>query len=207
MWQQTNFESIVPPSLDADSIASLLKSALGTTAAPRYVNGPITQPNKRVNVSDVTVALIGIGALAGEHRLLRFEGFSELDSVQKELFALRKLVTDTDPPAEGPGPFHHWVGDVCNSLFVVDRALDGSTLKPAIALRLKGLVQKLNEKMVLTTPTKLAQICQKGVVLAIAGGRHKAAAVAHVLAQRPPWITHLVIDEHVGRHLLQSRAS
>jgi DNA-binding transcriptional regulator LsrR (DeoR family) len=205
MWQKDHVGmGVLPASLDADYIASLLKSALSTKTAPRFLNCPITAQRKQFNVSDVTIALIGIGALAGEHRMLRFEGFSELDAVQSDLAELRNLVTKHDPPLEGKGPFHHWVGDVCNFLFVVDQSPGSECRLPKdVADKLTRVVDRLNKRFVNTKPPMLVDICRKGVVLAVAGGRHKVQAIAHVVKQNPPWITHLVTDDHVAQHLLK----
>jgi hypothetical protein len=209
MWQKGDYgrDSVLPRSLDADCIAALLKSSLGTRQPPRFLNCAITAPGKRVETKGITIALIGIGALAGEHRLLRHEGFSELDAVRTELATLRCLVDDNDPPPVGKEPFHHWVGDVCNYLFVVEEPLDAKHCLPdRTARELKKVVDRLNKQFVSTKPPMLIDISKRGVVLGVAGGRHKVAAIAHVLKQKPPWITHLVTDNCVAQHLLRTGA-
>ncbi len=203
-------DDAAPRSLDADAIASLLSYVLGTTAQPRRLDRSILQKQGTppLRTEDVTIALIGIGALAGKHRLVRHGDGEDLRAIAGRLERFNRLVCSLDPPAHGRGPFHHWVGDVCNRLFVVER-LDGQKpLANADRKRLEKEVRSLNRTFLNTSPEALEKICRRGAVLAVAGGPHKAAAIGHVLwkGKTSPWISHLVTDQVVARHVLRAGA-
>jgi DNA-binding transcriptional regulator LsrR (DeoR family) len=55
------------------------------------------------------------------------------------------------------------------------------------------------------SPKSLSRIVARGMVVAVAGGPHKAAAIRHVLSrkQEGPWITHLVTDHRVAGWVLE----
>lgn len=198
-------DQAAPRSLDADAIASYLAYALDTAAPPRRLDRSILQKegDPPLRTDDVTIALIGIGVLAGRHRLVTYADGEDLHAIAAELERFNRLVRGLDPAVRGRGPFHHRVGDGCNHLFVVDRH-GRSALTAGNRDRVGRAVRWLNETFLNTSPEALENICRRGVVLAVAGGPHKAAAVAHVLwkGRSSPWITHLVTDQVVARSVL-----
>ncbi len=101
-------------------------------------------------------------------------------------------------------PFYHPVGDVCNYYFVVEKP---GSVQMATKLRtLQKYIEELNDKFMKPEPKSLAQIVQKGMVVAIAGGPHKAAALLHVLRghREGQWISHLVTDRNTAAWLLRA---
>lgn len=204
-------------SLDADFVAGSLVTGLGVDHPPTCLNRSIvvnrSERNElarhRKKLSQVTIALIGIGALAAGHRLKHHQASDDLDRVKDDLIALNKFAEIIDAHAlkvaEGQvrkrGPFPHWVGDVCNSLFVVDGPLGLHALSSNQRADLQALVEKLNARFVNTRPEDLEAICRRGAVVAVAGGGHKASAIAHVVRQKKPWITHLITDDITARYL------
>jgi hypothetical protein len=190
-------------SLDADFVASLLVTGLGVNRPPRLVNRPITG-GSAIDPDGVTIALIGIGALAGGHRLRQFGASDELKPVAGDLGRLKHFAEKADPHGGRSGQFPHWIGDVCNFLFVIDDPLGPDRLEVGLRNELTELVVSLNSRFVNTRPESLTEICRNGAVIAVAGGPHKVTAIAHVLRQKQPWITHLVTDDVTARHLLEA---
>lgn len=192
--------------LDADNVALLLKGGLKSSELPRLLNRPITDKRTVVDAGDVTVILTGIGALAGGHRLRLPHGHgSELAAVKKTVLQLNDAVDMADPTPDNP-PFLHWVGDVCNYYFVVDEPILGPSskrLSRPIRDRVRRAVEALNRQFVNTSPALLADVCNRGAVLAVGGGPHKVASIAHVLRQKPPWISHLVTDSKTAVSVLK----
>lgn len=201
---QPSHQLAIPRSLDADLVANALASGLGTELPPRLVGCSITAQHPPPETKDVSMALIGIGSLSAGHRLVRYQNCEDLRDVLPELKDLNGQIQRIETAKAGYSPFEHWVGDVCNTLFVVDD-LAGKSLDPKKRRDLEKVIGTLNERFVNTSPKVLAEICDRGAVIAVAGGRHKVAALTHVLKHPndKPWITHLVTDSRVGRELLR----
>jgi DNA-binding transcriptional regulator LsrR (DeoR family) len=198
----------LPRSLDADVIAAILKNSLGARESTRTLDLSITQKSKvkhKFPVKKLTLAIVGIGSLAGGHRLIRYEDSQELQPVHEQLKELCKLIQEScDPPESKGGLFQHWVGDVCNSLFVLDNPLrEFDQLSPKIRTQLMKHVKALNSKFINTEPEHLSEICKKGAVLVVAGGPHKVGALLHVLKHRNSSISHLVTDHRTAQYLSQ----
>lgn len=199
-------------SMDADQVASLLGGELGATSVIR-TNASIASPQRRgkaklkIPTEAVALALVGIGALAGGHRLRHYEQSEELQGVKSLLKELcdQADVLDPRPSGEG-GVSHHWVADLCNHLFIATSGPHDwkKEVRRANRKELEWTVNKLNSQFLSPRPQDFVNICRRGSVVAVAGGRHKVAAVYHVLRQRPPWITHLVTDNYVGRSILEN---
>jgi DNA-binding transcriptional regulator LsrR (DeoR family) len=202
-WKQTvGLPAEEPRYLDADHVASFLHFHLSMKGAPRLLNCSITE-RRRLRTKDVTVALIGIGALGGGHRLTEYKQLEDVRSVQDLLCSINQKAQAIEKSMGVKGPhFHHPVGDVCNWYFLVNSRPTPLSLKDA--RNLQALIDQLNEKFLNTTPDDLTRISEKGIVIAVAGGPHKAAAVRYVLQPRKgkPWITHLVTDHRIARELV-----
>jgi DNA-binding transcriptional regulator LsrR (DeoR family) len=199
--------SEVERELDADNVAFSLKRGLKADRPPLLWNRPITdvptRPSEKKRGNDVLIALTGIGALAGGHRLKRIGSRPELDKVKVTVEELNRLAEEVDPAEEKP-PFHHWIADVCNYYFVVndEHAGAGRSLDSAKRQEIEKQIAELNKAFVNTSPDVLSEICKKGAVVAVAGGPHKASAMRHVLRQSPPWVSHLVTDSKTARALI-----
>ena len=197
--------------VDADHIASLLHSQLGTKLPPEYLSCAIADRKegsghklKEPKSSDVTVAIVGIGSLAGGHRLKQEDMFMGQDQEIQEL--VKKINFEVMEVEKDTEPFFHCIGDVCNYYFVLDRVKDLPNGK-SIYERLNEIVKKINDRFINTGPEELTRICKKGAVIAVAGGPHKIGAIAHVLKQNEtgsPWITHLVTSDEVARSILKN---
>jgi len=186
--------------LDPDNIAMRLKPKINCLEGAALVGCSITAKHAAPHVSGITIVLTGIGALAGRHR---FRNPSmELKPVESLLKELNRRADQVDP-AMGNSPFCHWVGDVCNSLFLVDDdTVPGLRLDKADRGKIQGLLNTLNGRLINIDPAKtLAAVCNRGAVLAVCGGPHKAAAIGHVLRRNPPWVSHLVTDYFVATYL------
>jgi hypothetical protein len=196
-------------SMDADQVASHLGGELGAKEVIR-VNAPVAAARSRgkggprVRVEAVSLALIGIGALAGGHRLRHYEQSQELEAVKPLLKGLCERARALDPVTPEPdGSCHHWVGDLCNHLFIATSGPhDWKQVPRADRGDLERRVRELNNQFLSPLPADFEGVCRKGGVVAVAGGRHKGTAIYHVLRQAPSWITHLVTDNHVAHQIL-----
>ena len=70
---------------------------------------------------------------------------------------------------------------------------------------LEGKIRELNAAFKSATPEALGRIAKEGMVLAVAGGPHKAFSIHHVMrnSRDHTWITHLVTDDATARWILQ----
>ena len=100
------------------------------------------------------------------------------------------------------------MGDVCNQLFLCEhsdyppRVSKRIKKNPDLVKELKELIQKLNDRFLSPKIESMQDICRRGIVLAVCGGRHKVAAIKHILKQRPAVITHLVTDKWSAGEIL-----
>ena len=190
--------------LDADNVATALHGKLGTEGRVESPNCSITAKGVLPSTDQVVVAVIGVGALGGGHRLKDFEQLEDVKTAVPEPREMNKMAELIEQrSASGKPPFFHPVGDVCNWYFVVDHPGDDAKSKEHQSL-LK-VVKELNAKFMTATPKSLSRIAARGMVVAVAGGPHKAAAIRHVLSrkQEGPWITHLVTDDQVAGWVLE----
>jgi hypothetical protein len=190
--------------LDADNVATTLHGKLGTQGRVESPNCSITEKGVLPSTDQVAVAVIGVGALGGGHRLKDFERLEDVKSVVPVLREINRLAGAIEQArgCKGP-PFYHSVGDVCNWYFVVDGGADEGKSKERQSL--EKAVKELNGKFMNATPKSLSRIAARGMVVAVAGGPHKAAAIRHVLRRRQegPWITHLVTDHNTADSILE----
>jgi len=194
-----------PIALDADFVASWLHSYLCTKGKPRLLSCKITERRSPPVTKDVNVAVIGIGALGGGHRLKKYQNVEDVKEVEELLDLINTKAESFEKAIDSKSPpFYHPVGDVCNYCFVVEPEPNHQRAKEW--RELDRLVQQLNKKFLNTTPDALAEIAAQGIVLAVAGGPHKLTAIKHVLKRgsAKPWITHLVTDHLIARALLKS---
>jgi hypothetical protein len=199
-------EADEPPFVDADNVASELHGKLGSRGRVHWINRSITEECCLPSTDKASVAVVGIGALGGGHRLKRFEELDDVKSVRNLLAEMNRLAEAIEQATGSKvPPFYHPVGDVCNWYFVVDEA--GNERAPKQRQDLEKLVKELNSKFVNATPECLAKIAKRGMVLAVAGGPHKATAIGHVLCthRQGPWITHLVTDHRTAGWILQAK--
>jgi len=198
-----------PQDLDADSVAGFLHQNLGGDGQVQTV-GRILGECRLPKTGAVTVAVIGVGALGGGHRLKRTE-LNQLRPVRQTLEQLNLKAEMIERRFEGSSNnIYHPVGDICNSYFIVPPNPDGRIPK---VLRkdfdaLKGYINELNRKFCTTKPDQLAEICGRGATIAVVGGRHKIAATAYALDSKlhKRWITHLVTDQNMCECLLKGSA-
>jgi DNA-binding transcriptional regulator LsrR (DeoR family) len=196
-------------SMDADQVASRLGGEVGAKDVIR-VNAPIAsarprgRKGARIRIASVTLALIGIGALAGGHRLRHYEQSQELESVRSLLKSLcqRAQALDADW-GEEDGVQRHWVADLCNHLFLTTSgSADWKKVGKADRTEMERAVRELNSRFLSPEPADFVEVCRRGGVVAVAGGRHKVTAVSHVLRQSPPWVSHLVTDNYIAHQVL-----
>jgi hypothetical protein len=196
--------------LDADRVAGELANNLAIREVVR-LGLDITPPGERnkytIPTGEVTFAICGVGSWAGGHRLLNYEEFRELEPVRKELAQLKELVMRLEAKRKRPGSVpHHWVGDLCNQLFVCNPddfpgPLSKEDLK-IIHNDLEPLVQKLNAKFLSPRLEDMRDICRRGGVMAVCGGNHKVDALRHLLRRPEPVISHLVTDSSCAERIL-----
>jgi hypothetical protein len=203
-WNRRASIGDAPPYLDADNVASQLHSNLGTRGHVLSLNCPITELRQAPKTEGVDAAVLGIGALGGGHRLKQFEHLDDVKSVRPLLRDINALAEEIEDEAGGAeAPFYHPVGDVCNCYFVVER--EPGTRLGKRWRQLEAKVKELNEAFKSATPEALGRIAAEGMVLAVAGGPHKAYSIRHVLrnSRERTWITHLVTDQETARWILQ----
>ena len=202
--------------LNSDAIIGSLSSKLGS-AVPFPVGARIQRRKhdedalRRLekNQDDATLALIGIGALGGGHRLIKYPPdklAAELEEAREAIVSLRRVVANADTKELPLGG--HWIGDISNYLFMVEGGDSGNDM----SCDLQQAVAQINEQFLSTPPEVFQRICERnGAVIAVAGGAHKTSAIRHVIAaqrrgergDKKPWITHLITDSSVARKLLE----
>jgi len=190
--------------LDADRVAAELAGNLrirevlqaGSDIAAR-TKGPA------IPCEQVTFALIGVGALAGGHRLLNYKEYQELAPIREELSRLSELIQQIEgrPKKSTDQPVNHWVGDLCNRLFVCEPPGAPRATRKA-KHELMELVERLNEKLLSPKLNDIRDICRRGAVMAVCGGRHKAMPIWHLLKQGEPVVSHLIVDKPCCEQIL-----
>ena len=202
-WNRGESKGETPPYLDADNVASQLHGKLGTSGRLRSLNCPIIALPNPPETEDIDVAVFGIGALGAGHRLRDYEPLDDIKSVHTLLRDINTLAAAMERKAAHQGvPYYHPVGDVCNYYFLVE---DGRFHPPAKEwLKLEGKIKELNAAFKSATPESLGRITKEGMVMAVAGGPHKAFTIRHVLrrSRERTWITHLVTDHATARWIL-----
>ena len=203
-WNHSTAGSHSQMHLDADHVASQLYSKLGTRGRLGLLHRPITELRHAPRTEQVDVAIFGIGALGGGHRFKHFQNLEDVRSVHGLLQDINTLAEGIERKAVRQGvPFYHPVGDVCNYYFLVEGE-DGERLgKDWQAL--EGKIRQLNKAFKSATPESLGRIAREGMVLAVAGGPHKAFTIRHVLrnSREGTWITHLVTDQTTAQWILE----
>jgi hypothetical protein len=193
------------PFLDADVVAREFASVLPVKECrliDKDIILPAGQPNP-IDTSSINFAIIGVGALGGGHRLVRFKEPRELEPVNSELRRLNATAKSLDKKISVVNELgaelefhHHWVGDICNRLFVCDASyLHLTTAEKKKLEELKELVAKLNNRFLSPKFEQIRDICRKGGVLAVCGGKHKVSPLLHLLRRVPPVISHLITDK------------
>jgi len=190
--------------LDADHVASQLYSKLGTRGRLGLLHCPITELRATPRTRQVNVAIFGIGALGGGHRFKHFHNLEDVRSVHGLLHDINALAEGIERKAAHQGdPFYHPVGDVCNYYFLVEG--EDQTRFGQDWAELEGKIKQLNKAFKSATPETLGRIAKEGMVMAVAGGPHKAFTIRHVLrrSRERTWITHLVTDQTTAQWILQ----
>ena len=203
-WKRGGSNRDAPPYLDADNVASQLHSKLGTRGRLLSLNCPITALREAPKTEGVDVAILGIGALGGGHRLKHFEHLDDVKIVRPLLRDINALAEEVEAEVGcTEASFYHTVGDVCNCYFMVERAPGARLGKRWRQLERK--VEELNTAFKSTPPEALGRIAREGMVLAVAGGPHKAYSIRHILrnSRERTWITHLVTDQDTARWILR----
>lgn len=204
-WNQEKAPAKDALLVDADNVASKIHGEICTSGRVRWTNvASVTELKQSPATGDVNVAIVGIGALGGGHRVRRFEEFEELRTVKPLLDDINKLTTRIEKHCAGSGqPFYHPVGDVCNCYFTVPGD-NGKCQSPDWA-ELADKLRQLNIAFKSIPLVELEAVALKGVVLAVAGGPHKSYAIHQVLRQTvtAPQITHLITDHISARWILQ----
>jgi DNA-binding transcriptional regulator LsrR (DeoR family) len=172
--------------------------------------------------SRCNVAVVGIGALGGRHQLRRVADApaatvpAELTKVMDTLKALNDLSEAYDSISQAPdggGSIHrHIVSDVCNYLFLNEGLAHRANVPVNETNKMRGLIDTINLSFLNTSPLELSKICQRGAVIAVAGGRHKLSAVYDVLERfgpsgrlQYPAVSHLVVDDLVATELVRMK--
>ena len=203
VWSHDGANVDVPPFLDADNVAATIHGRIGSRGRLRSINRPITALKQTPRTNDVDVAIFGIGALGGGHRLCEHRHLADVRSVNSLLCDINELARkiENNQTHAGP-PFFHPVGDVCNCYFMVEPE-NGEDQRPEWR-ELAAKLQQLNKAFKSATPEALGKIARSGFVLAVAGGPHKAYAIRHVLRKNreKTLLTHLVTDQETARWIL-----
>lgn len=208
---------------DANEVALRLHKALPQRPPHRMVTDTLIR-SKRVGRRlgfawadhSPNVALVGVGALAGNHRLLNHRDIKELEPLHNDITSLIDFAKRYDAEFNNKkSPVqYHCVGDVCNYLFAVPPP--GGTIDD-LPQSFLDLIDSLNARIASTPISNLKGVSERGSVLAITGGlEHKAYAIRHILLQngdsqdagedtQPQCITHLVTDDSVADWLVRNR--
>jgi DNA-binding transcriptional regulator LsrR (DeoR family) len=209
---------------DADHVAFALANALGARPLlTRVALAPRSRDDvkkhreaMRENWDKVTLALVGVGALAGKHPMSRYEESDDLAPVTALLRGVWKMAQEADRRTEsaqgranlGQSPRRlHWIGDILNHLFVAatTRQTEWKELPEKMRRALSRGVRQVNDRTITAGPEVLGAVCERGTVILVAGGSHKLSVIQHVLMQR--WATHLVTDDETAAQLLASETA
>jgi DNA-binding transcriptional regulator LsrR (DeoR family) len=213
---------------DADQVAGKLRDPVTADLCP--VNSPLIPIGRASSTHErflskrkwreccPAVALVGIGALAGQHRMLLNDHISDFDAARKDVESICALASQIDgayktwaDKSKSLEPPYHCVGDMCNRLFIVPPPEVASLKKSlrTVQAGLEAAVDRFNRKidraMTAISVAQVQEIAAGGAVMAVAGGSFKRHAIRHVLSQDPPWITHLVTDEMTAQWLCDSK--
>jgi DNA-binding transcriptional regulator LsrR (DeoR family) len=191
---------------DADLVAGHLANRLHINELSRLEAGIVRDDKDRprtIPIPDVTFALAGVGSLAGGHRLLNYQGVPELEGIRAELADLNALIAKIEGRASRDlaAPVHHWVGDLCNCLFVCVPPYP-KRRQNQLQKDLDQLVRQINEKLLSPTLEQMGEICRRGAVMAVCGGRHKIIPIWHLLKSDKPVISHLITDKLCAESIL-----
>jgi len=183
--------------VDADQAAAVLASAFSGSTF-KQLNAPVAPPqgqlerywetgSARVLKLEIwrndpyqyvpNVALVGVGALAGEHRFCRQvnHNLDALASLQPELAELLDLIK----PSVDRG--YYPVGDICNRLFFVRPKTTEPKLNENEEAAIKDYVERLNWKILSVNKDQLRMIRARGILIVIGGGRFKLDAISSLL--------------------------
>ncbi len=189
------------PPLDADYVAMQLHEKLSPCRVT--TNQRSITEGKKVQTDNVTLALIGIGALGGGHRLKHYKGCTYLKDIESRLGVLNQLSDEIE--ANMPtnlGVFFHPVGDLADYYFIAEAARQKADRQKMKTLQ--NCLDSLNKTFANPADQFLPQIGACGVVLVVAGWPHKVYAIQHALEQnaKKHWITHLVTDHRLAKEVL-----
>jgi DNA-binding transcriptional regulator LsrR (DeoR family) len=187
------------PVVDADQAAALAANAF-PGATHRLLNAPVAPPlsdrdaylesgsaqvlleklwERRPNTFVPNVGLVGIGTLAGEHRFChQGDHLDALAVLEPKLKELRKAIK----PSEKRG--YYPVGDICNTLFFVEPALDEQALDEDTKNQIKSLLKAINQMVISASFDQLGMIRKKGNLVAVAGGPVKFDAISSLVARK-----------------------
>ena len=202
-WNPEGPQDGDPPLMDADKVADAIRGRINSNGKLHKLDCSITDLKHTPRTDNVDVAIFGIGALGGGHRLCEHEHLADVRTVNSLLTEINDLaeVIENMHPFTDP-PYFHPVGDVCNCYFMIEPE-NGEGKRPEWR-QLEANLQKLNKAFKSATPEALGKIARRGFVLAVAGGLHKAYAIRHVLRKNrdQTWLTHLVTDHVTSRWIL-----
>jgi hypothetical protein len=152
------------------------------------------------------VAVVGIGALAGGHRLCSRElRHQQASRVAVELDGLKQITEEIDALFASSGDEYHCVADLANYLVTV-QAPSQEKVPRDLWAELEARVEKVNRHVIAPGPDELAKVAKHGVVIAVAGGTFKRHAIRHILLQKVG-VSHLVCDDRTANWLLQSKST
>ena len=191
---------------DADMVAGHLANKLHINELSRLEAGIVRDYKDKprtIPIQDVTFALAGVGSLAGGHRLLNYEGVAELEGIRTELAELNSLIAQIEDRAsrDRAAPVYHWVGDLCNYLFVCAPP-NPKRRQKELRKDLDQLVGQINKKLLSPSLDEMGDICHRGAVMAVCGGRHKVIPIWHLLNRDKPVISHLITDKLCAESIL-----
>lgn len=189
--------------LDADQVAGHLAGHLNARELVRLRSDIVPGTDRpEIPTHTVTFALTGVGSLAGGHRLLNFEECVELAPIRDELGKLRKLLAKIEGSRTRKGrPVNHWVGDLCNYLFVCEPPTQARRTTRKDIQDLHDLIGLLNTKLLSPKLDQMRDICRRGGVMAVCGGRHKTIPIWHLLRRPEPVISHLITDSTTAEQI------
>ncbi len=189
------------PVVDADENAVALASAF-QEASHRRLNAPVAPPGDNLDAywgesgsAQVlslanwkrdkdefvpNVGLVGVGALAGEHRFCK--------KTKRPLYALDALNPELNTLLELIQPFvdrgYYPVGDVCNRLFFVESQTKVPEMDEDVEKAIKDCVSNLNKRILSVNKEQLRMIRARGRLIAVAGGQFKFDAISSLLTRR-----------------------
>jgi hypothetical protein len=156
-----------------------------------------------------TLAVIGVGVLAGQHRLLHAENKDAFLPAKEEVAQVHEYSKIVAKEYASDRPDFCPVGDVTNRMFLVDPFDRYPSSVPDSVKRLDAAIRAWNQRVLAPRFSQLNRVADRGALVAVAGGPLKQEVIRFILKHRNDHLrrtlnlTHLVCDDRTAEWLIE----